>query len=74
MITARIIEHIEKQISDAVSRLQEEVHDLSGIVLQNRMTQFPINCEIINTSCCSYVDQKELLRIWLKFELKFYIW
>lgn len=37
-----MIEHIEKQISEAILALQDEVHDLSGIVLQNRMdSQFP---------------------------------
>ncbi|NXE87510.1 ERVV1 protein, partial [Menura novaehollandiae] len=32
-----IIEHIELQTSGAISALQEEIHDLSRVVLQNRM-------------------------------------
>lgn len=32
-----VIEHIEKQTSGAISSLEEVVHDLSDIVLQNRM-------------------------------------
>ncbi|NXA63894.1 ERVV1 protein, partial [Mohoua ochrocephala] len=32
-----IIEHIEWQTSDAISALQEEIHDLSRVVSQNRM-------------------------------------
>ncbi|NWR52241.1 ERVV1 protein, partial [Regulus satrapa] len=32
-----VIEHIEWQTTDALSALQEEVHGLSRMVLQNRM-------------------------------------
>ncbi|NXT68694.1 ERVV1 protein, partial [Chaetops frenatus] len=32
-----VIEHIERQTSDAILALQEEVHGLSPMVLQNRM-------------------------------------
>ncbi|NXT66319.1 ERVV1 protein, partial [Chaetops frenatus] len=32
-----IIEHIEQQTSDAILALQEEIHYLSRIILQNRM-------------------------------------
>ncbi|NXB10103.1 ERVV1 protein, partial [Cnemophilus loriae] len=32
-----ITEHIERQTTDAISPLQEEVHGLSRMVLQNRM-------------------------------------
>ncbi|NXH41858.1 ERVV1 protein, partial [Dicaeum eximium] len=32
-----IIKHIEQQTADAISALQEEVHGLSHMVLQNRM-------------------------------------
>lgn len=32
-----VIEHIEKQTLDAILALQEEVHGLSGRVVQNRM-------------------------------------
>ncbi|NXQ69020.1 ERVV1 protein, partial [Quiscalus mexicanus] len=32
-----ISEHIEWQTSDAISALQDETHDLSHVVLQNRM-------------------------------------
>ncbi|NWW24452.1 ERVV2 protein, partial [Falcunculus frontatus] len=57
-----IIEHIERQTADAISALQEEVHGLSHVVMQNRMalnvTLAPQGgvCAIINTTC-SYVDQ-----------------
>ncbi|NWW68621.1 ERVV1 protein, partial [Ifrita kowaldi] len=32
-----IIEHTEQQTADAISALQEEVHGLSHVVMQNRM-------------------------------------
>ncbi|NXM18661.1 ERVV1 protein, partial [Ploceus nigricollis] len=32
-----VIEHIEWQTSDAISALQDEIQDLSHVVLQNRM-------------------------------------
>ncbi|NXO71016.1 ERVV1 protein, partial [Phainopepla nitens] len=32
-----VIEHIERQTTDAILALQEEVHGLSCMVLQNRM-------------------------------------
>ncbi|NWR25266.1 ERVV2 protein, partial [Emberiza fucata] len=58
-----IIKHIEWQTSDAISALQEEIHDLSCVVLQNRMAlNFLLAthrgvCAVINTSCCFYMDQ-----------------
>ncbi|NXY17931.1 ERVV2 protein, partial [Atrichornis clamosus] len=58
-----VIEHIERQTSDAILALQEEIHDLSHVVLQNRMAlNFLLAgqermCAVINTGCCSYVDQ-----------------
>ncbi|NXQ63383.1 ERVV2 protein, partial [Anthoscopus minutus] len=57
-----IIEHIENQTSNAIMALQE-VHGLSRVVLQNRMAlNFLLAaqggvCTIINTNCCSYIDQ-----------------
>ncbi|NWH83989.1 ERVV1 protein, partial [Aegithalos caudatus] len=35
--TSAIIEHIEQHTTDAISALQEEVHGLSCMILQNRM-------------------------------------
>ncbi|NWT86819.1 ERVV1 protein, partial [Lanius ludovicianus] len=32
-----VIEHVEQQTTDAILAFQEEVHDLSHMVLQNRM-------------------------------------
>ncbi|NXH99491.1 ERVV1 protein, partial [Pachycephala philippinensis] len=32
-----VIEHIERQTTDAISALQDEVHGLSRMVLQNRI-------------------------------------
>ncbi|NXH85494.1 ERVV1 protein, partial [Edolisoma coerulescens] len=32
-----VIEHTEQQTSDAISALEEEIRDLSRVVLQNRM-------------------------------------
>ncbi|NWV90494.1 ERVV2 protein, partial [Machaerirhynchus nigripectus] len=54
---------IERQTSDVISAIQEEIRDLSCVVLQNRMApNFLLAaqggmCAVINTSCCSYVDQ-----------------
>ncbi|NXD03751.1 ERVV2 protein, partial [Certhia familiaris] len=51
----------------AILALQEEIHDLSCVVLQKRMalsflvtTQGGV-CAVINTSC-SYVDQSERIK------------
>ncbi|NXH27114.1 ERVV1 protein, partial [Myiagra hebetior] len=35
-----VIEHIERQTADAISALQEEIHGLSRVLMQNRM---PLN-------------------------------
>ncbi|NXK33813.1 ERVV2 protein, partial [Piprites chloris] len=58
-----VIENIQDQASDAIAALQEEVHSLSHVVLQNRLalnillaSQGGV-CKVINTSCCSYIDQ-----------------
>ncbi|NXY15916.1 ERVV2 protein, partial [Atrichornis clamosus] len=58
-----VIEHIENQISDAIMALQEVVQGLSRMILKNRMAlDFLVAsqegvCTVINTSCCSYIDQ-----------------
>ncbi|NWQ71928.1 ERVV2 protein, partial [Neopipo cinnamomea] len=58
-----VIEHIQNQASDAIMALQEWVLSLFHVVLQNRMAlNFLLAsqggmCTVINTSCCSYVDQ-----------------
>ncbi|NXL23486.1 ERVV2 protein, partial [Setophaga kirtlandii] len=58
-----IIKHIEWQTSDGISALQEEIYDLSCVVLQNRMVlNFLLATNggmraVINTSCCFYMDQ-----------------
>ncbi|KAL2305752.1 hypothetical protein Nmel_003641 [Mimus melanotis] len=63
-----IIEHIERQTTDTVSALQEEeIRDLSHMVLQNRMDlNFLLAaqgvCAIINTTYCFYVDQSRRIK------------
>ncbi|NXX99179.1 ERVV2 protein, partial [Centropus bengalensis] len=49
--------------TDPIQALQGEVHQLSEVVIQNRMALDMILashggvCEAVNTSCCSYVDE-----------------
>ncbi|NXR83725.1 ERVV2 protein, partial [Pycnonotus jocosus] len=63
-----IIKHIEQHTADAISALEEEVHGLSRVVMQNGIALnflFAVHrgvCAIINTSCCSYVDQSGRIR------------
>ncbi|NXB65963.1 ERVV2 protein, partial [Struthidea cinerea] len=58
-----ITERIEQHTADAISALLEEVDSLSRAVVQNRTAlNFILAvqggvCAIVNTSCCSYVDQ-----------------
>ncbi|NWR87440.1 ERVV2 protein, partial [Furnarius figulus] len=58
-----VIEHIKNHTLDAIMALQEEVRGLARVVLQNRMVlNFLLAsqegmCTIINSSCCSYIDQ-----------------
>uniref|UniRef100_A0A672TFW9 ERVV2 protein n=1 Tax=Strigops habroptila TaxID=2489341 RepID=A0A672TFW9_STRHB len=58
-----VIENIEDNIIDAIQALQIEVYSLSQVVLQNHMaldlllaSQGDV-CTVINTSCCTYIDQ-----------------
>ncbi|NXM80527.1 ERVV2 protein, partial [Oenanthe oenanthe] len=61
-----VTEHIEQHTADGILALQEEVHCLSCVVVQNRIA---LNflfahggvCTIINTTC-SYVDQSGRIR------------
>ncbi|NXC92194.1 ERVV2 protein, partial [Cercotrichas coryphoeus] len=49
--------------TDAIGRLQTEVNSLKEVVLQNRIILDMITaqmggvCTLVNTSCCTYVDQ-----------------
>ncbi|NWT80695.1 ERVV2 protein, partial [Lanius ludovicianus] len=59
-----VIERIEQHTADAISAsLQEEVDSLSHAVMQNKIVlNFILAaqggvCAIVNTTCCSYVDQ-----------------
>ncbi|KAJ7423976.1 hypothetical protein BTVI_08033 [Pitangus sulphuratus] len=58
-----VIENIQDQASDAISALQEEVRSLSRVVLQNRLALNILlasqggEYKVINTNCCSYIDQ-----------------
>ncbi|XP_071412245.1 syncytin-A-like [Pithys albifrons albifrons] len=58
-----ILENLQDKTTDAITALKEEVHSLSRVVLQNRMALNLILasqggvCKVINTSCCSYIDQ-----------------
>ncbi|NWR40200.1 ERVV2 protein, partial [Tachuris rubrigastra] len=61
-----VIEHIQNQTSDVIMALQEEVHSLSGVTARALQNQMALNflldsqggvCMVINTSCCSFVDQ-----------------
>ncbi|NXK38993.1 ERVV2 protein, partial [Piprites chloris] len=57
-----VTENIQDQTSDAIAALQE-VHSLFHVVLQNRLTLNILLasqggvCKVINTNCCSYIDQ-----------------
>ncbi|NWH36060.1 ERVV2 protein, partial [Chloropsis hardwickii] len=63
-----VIECIEQHAADAISALQEEVDSLSHAVIQNRIAlNFILAaqggvCAMVNTSCCSYVDQSGRIR------------
>ncbi|NXC92178.1 ERVV2 protein, partial [Cercotrichas coryphoeus] len=63
-----IIEHTEWQTTDTISALQEEeIHDLSHMILQNRMDlNFLLTaqgvCAIINTTYCFYIDQSRRIK------------
>uniref|UniRef100_A0A8B9NB51 ERVV2 protein n=1 Tax=Accipiter nisus TaxID=211598 RepID=A0A8B9NB51_9AVES len=70
-----VIEDIENRTTDAIQALQIEISSLSHEVMQNRMaldlllaSQGGV-CTIVNTSCCTYVDQSgristDLAEIW----------
>ncbi|NXJ18741.1 ERVV2 protein, partial [Dicrurus megarhynchus] len=57
-----IVEYTENQISDAIMALRQ-VRDLARVILQNKLVfDFLLvsqggMCRVINTSCCSYVDE-----------------
>ncbi|NXD35630.1 ERVV2 protein, partial [Copsychus sechellarum] len=61
-----VTEHIEQHTADAILALQEEVHGLSRVVMQNKTA---LNflfahggvCTIINTTC-SYVNHSGRIR------------
>ncbi|NXX64815.1 ERVV2 protein, partial [Spizella passerina] len=63
-----VIERIEQHTADAISPLQEEVDSLSCVVMQNRTALNFIlaaqggECAMVNTICCSYVDQSERVK------------
>lgn len=63
-----ITKHIEWQTTDTISALQEEeIHNLSHMVLQNRMDlNFLLAaqgvCAVINTTYCFYVDQSRRIK------------
>ncbi|NXA88359.1 ERVV2 protein, partial [Melanocharis versteri] len=58
-----IVEHTESQISDVIVALGEEVRALGRVILQNRLVlDFVLvsevgTCRVIDTSCCSYIDE-----------------
>ncbi|KAF1485859.1 Syncytin-2, partial [Megadyptes antipodes antipodes] len=58
-----VIEKLENATMDAIQAQQEELRSLSRVVLQNRMALDILLaaqggvCIMINTSCCTYVDQ-----------------
>ncbi|XP_017584300.1 PREDICTED: syncytin-1-like [Corvus brachyrhynchos] len=75
-----IIEHTENQISDAIMASREEVWGLARVILQNRLVlDFLLvsqggMCRVINTSCCSYIDEtgrikKDLAEIWKQTQI-----
>ena len=57
------IERMTNNTAQAITALQEEPTQLSGVLLQNRMALDVLlasqgaGCAILNTSCCVYVDQ-----------------
>ncbi|NWW27635.1 ERVV2 protein, partial [Falcunculus frontatus] len=57
------IEIIANTTADAIGRLQAEVNSLKEVVFQNRMVLDMITaqmggvCTLINTSCCTYVNE-----------------
>ncbi|NXY82169.1 ERVV2 protein, partial [Alcedo cyanopectus] len=63
-----VIEKIENKTMDAIKAQQEELTSLSKVVLQNRMALDVLLaaqggvCTIVNTSCCTYVDQSGRVR------------
>ncbi|NWR25164.1 ERVV2 protein, partial [Emberiza fucata] len=63
-----IIDRIEQHTADAIPPLQEEVDGLSCVVMQNRTALNFIlaaqggECAMVNTICCSYVDQSGRIR------------
>ncbi|NXY18356.1 ERVV2 protein, partial [Atrichornis clamosus] len=54
---------IANTTTGAIGRLQIEVNSLKGVLFQNRMVldmitaQMGAVCTLVNTSCCTYVDQ-----------------
>ncbi|KAF1518591.1 Endogenous retrovirus group V member 2 Env polyprotein, partial [Eudyptes sclateri] len=58
-----VVEKLENATMDAIQAQQEELRSLSRVVLQNRMALDILLaaqggvCIMINTSCCTYVDQ-----------------
>lgn len=62
-----VIEHIEQQTTNAISALQEEADSLSHAVMQHRIAlSFMLDtrgvCAIVNTTCCSYIDQRRKVK------------
>ncbi|NWH42024.1 ERVV2 protein, partial [Chloropsis hardwickii] len=63
-----VIKCIKQHAADAISTLQKEVDSLSHAVIQNRIAlNFILAAQgsvrtIVNTSCCSYVDQSEKIK------------
>ncbi|NXB98969.1 ERVV2 protein, partial [Orthonyx spaldingii] len=57
------MERIANSTADALERLQTEAESLKGVVFQNRMVLDMITahmggvCTLVNSSCCTYVDQ-----------------
>ena len=73
--TSPVIEDIENRTAGAIQALQIEISSLSHVVMQNRMaldlllaSQGAVGT-IVNTSCCTYLDQSgristHLAEIW----------
>lgn len=63
-----VVEGIERHAADAISALQEEVDSVSCAVMQHRIAlNFILGvqggvCAVVNTTCCSYVDQSGRVR------------
>lgn len=57
------IKIIANSTTVALFHLEGELHSLKGVVMQNRMSLDIITanvggvCTLINTSCCTYVDE-----------------